>query len=549
LATTIPQIRDIDNNNREPSYEEAMAGNERSKWKRSIEKELNSLNELNTFEIIDHIPPGRKPLGYKYVMKKKRSGEYKVRLTVKGYNQIYGVDFDETFSPVAKLQAVRTVLSIGAGNGWNFKTFDVASAFPNATLEEEIYMEVPIEMTEAAGKHLRLRKALYGLKQSSRAWYKMLTNLLKTNGFKASTLEPCVLMKGSDKNDKIVIVIYVDDILAGSNNIEAINSLANLLEVNFKITESELNDYLGLNIQYDKNNKTLSFDNNTYTKHLLEKYRHFIKDKENKDVPMTVGITLEQRKPEEASAIEDQNKPYRQIGGALLYLANSSRPDILYAVNKCLQFMSNPNETHWECLLDILRYLNKQPRFSLTFSQKCKGTINNVEGFVDADHGMCTTTRRSTTGYLIYLNGGLIAWSVKLQKSASGGGPSESEYKALYSITTEIIYTRQFLKELGYEQINPTKINEDNKGVIDFVKGYGVSQSRMKHVDIKYHVIKEYIETNQIEITWVDSGKQLADIMTKALDNKKHTSLRRELIESFLTTPSIVVEEYQNIFA
>jgi hypothetical protein len=481
-----------------------------------MNEELKTLTDLGVFTIINEIPKGRKPLGCKWVFKIKRTGTYKARLTVKGYNQIYGLDFDETFSPVARLVNTRMILSIGTSKDYFFKSFDVKSAFPNAELDEEIYMIAPTEMNLKPGQYVRLNKALYGLKQASRAWYKKLTSILVSHGYRQSKLDTCVMLKETPEGMSL-ISIYVDDILAASPTLQPIEQLCQILENNFQIHESELSDYLGLNIEYDRNKHNLTFDNNAYCTKLLEKYEDQWKGTRKRNVPMQPLTKFEKRNSEmEKSATTDMNLPFREICGGLLYLANASRPDILFAVNKCCQFMSDPNMTHWSYLMDIMSYLNDHRNFKITYSKNSTLPTNTIVCFVDADHANCLVTRRSTTGFLLFMNGGLICWSVRLQISASGGGPTESEYKALFSAASEVRAARHFLIEIGIQQNSPTVIYEDNKGVIDFTKGR-LQHSNLRHVDTKYHSIMDWIKDKDIHIEWTTSENQLADIMTKAL--------------------------------
>jgi hypothetical protein len=388
-------------------------------------------------------------------------------------------------------------------------------------------------MNLKAGQYVRLNKALYGLKQASRAWYKKLTSILITHEYTRSTLDSCVMMKMTPEG-MVYISIYVDDILAASPTLSPIEQLCTILETNFQIHESELNDYLGLNIEYNKAKHTLTFDNNAYCEKLLDKHKDHWSTTRKRTIPMQPTSKFVKRDNEtEKSASVDLNLPFREICGGLLYLANASRPDILFAVNKCCQFMSDPNITHWGFLMDILSYLDTHKDFKITYSRNCTTPRNEIICFVDADHANCVSTRRSTTGFLLFLNGGLICWSVRIQDSASGGGPTESEYKALFSAASEVQAARHFLVELNVKQPLPTVIYEDNKGVIDFTKGK-LQNTNLRHVEVKYHAVLGWIQSNLIQVIWTNSGSQLADIMTKALNPAQFNRIIGLILTIFL---------------
>jgi hypothetical protein len=222
-----------------------------------MQVELTKLDSINTWNIVNELPPGRKPLHYKWVLKKKfdiyNKLIYKARLTVKGCSQREGIDFTDTFSPVAKLTSVRLLLSLGAIEGLQFKQFDVQNAFPNATLKEDIYMVAPKEMQLSQENiYLKLNRALYGLKQASREWNILITNTLKSIGFTQLKNDSCIFIYNKD-GIQLLLALYVDDIMMiiGFNSEQHADWLFNQLSKNFIVKQNNLTHCLGYNIQHN----------------------------------------------------------------------------------------------------------------------------------------------------------------------------------------------------------------------------------------------------------------------------------------------------------
>ena len=278
-----------------PSYEEAKASPEWPKWETAIITELNKLITLGTWKIVSKLPAGRKPIKYKWVLKHKKDFEsmkniFKARLTVKGCDQIPGLDFKETFAPVAKLSTVRLLLSIGAYNQYFLWQMDVNAAFPNAVLSEDVdvYMFPPSELNLPPGSYLQLIRALYGLKQASREWHLTIAAYLKSIGFKSLYSDSCVFHITTE-NGKIIIILYVDDFIVLATHMQLIENLFSSLSTQYSMKQKPLTECLGFHINYNQRIGQLSISRDDYMTAVFKKFGHYIKDISYTSVPVNLA--------------------------------------------------------------------------------------------------------------------------------------------------------------------------------------------------------------------------------------------------------------------
>jgi hypothetical protein len=504
----------------DPTDDEAMRSKDAELWKSAKRKQVEALCKLNTFKVVKQLPQGRKALNYKWVHKIKRDNSRKSRLTVKGCSQRPGEDFEDTFAPVARITLLRLFLSLAVQLKLHIRSYDVDSAFPNAPLDEEIYMKCPPELLEYLGIHehfdfVQLLRALYGLKQASRQWYKTISSYLLELGFKMSSMDSCIFYYNTDDlTIFVLILLYVDDILIAAKRMQDIISFRDKLQQKFSIKESDTTDYLGQHITYDYDNGILTYDGTAKVALMLKKFGHLAEY--TRDTPMDNRVKI--TKQEEGEQLCDQHL-YRSIIGVLMYIAVTSRPDFLYAVSKCAQYMQAPTDRHMILLYDIIAYLRKYTDLKIIYRRHNDiETQNRIISYTDASHGD-NDNRRSTGAYLIFFNGGLIAWSSFVQDEASGGGPSESEYKAIYRLAAENRFLSQMMNEFGIIQHsnNIPIMKCDNTAAIKFSHGNS-STSLLRHTDIKYRAVHEWIANKQLTLTYVDTDHQWADILTKPLE-------------------------------
>lgn len=426
------------------SLETAVLSPEWPQWQKAMQEELKNLAAINTWEFIHELPPGRKPLLYKWVLKKKidiyNNLIFKARLTVKGCSQRPGIDFGDTFSPVAKMTAIRLLLSLGVSLDLEFSQFDVQNAFPNAELNEDIYMITPKEMEDADGPYMKLNRALYDLKQASRQWNILITETLLKIGFKQLTSESCIFNYNMD-GKILILALYVDDMIIGADSSNSTQWLFSQLGSNFTVKQNALTRCLSINIRHDRKNRTLTLDKDDYTETLINLYSNLIEH-----IPVNAIFAPDLPKLSRAqcpTTEEDKQKmsqyPYRQIIGQFNYLTVCIRADISFWVSYLARFMDNPGHDHWLHLLNLLAYLRDFPFGSFTYCDPSHITFtingqleymqpNRLYCFVDADFASSDLdNRRSVSGYLIFFNCGLISWKSVLQRRTSASS-TEAEY-------------------------------------------------------------------------------------------------------------------------
>ncbi|CAL8151588.1 unnamed protein product [Prunus armeniaca] len=348
-------------------------------WQQAMRSELEALTSNNTWTLTP-LPPVKQPIGCKWVYKIKHRSEgsierYKARLVAKGYTQTEGIDYHDTFSPTAKMIIVRCLLAIAAAQNWSLSQLDVNNAFLHGDLHEEIYMS-PSPSLRRQGENLvcRLNKSLYGLKHASRQWFAKFTKAILADGFIQS---------------------------------KAISSLKQFLQSRFKIKDlGDLKYFLGIEVSRSKQGICIS--QRKYTLDILKDSG--ILGAKPVAFPMEQGTKLS-----DAGDLLKDPSQFRRLVGRLIYLT-ITRPDITYAVHVLSRFMHAPRMPHMEAALRILKYLKNAPGQGLFFSA---GNYLKLHAYCDSDWAGCPMTRRSTTGYCVFLGNLLISWRTKRQKTVS----------------------------------------------------------------------------------------------------------------------------------
>ncbi|KAE9167915.1 hypothetical protein PF002_g30753 [Phytophthora fragariae] len=339
-----------------------------------------------------------------------------------------------------------------------------------------------------------LLQSLYGLKQASRVWNETIDKHLKSMGFEPADADPCVYTRGEGE-DECIVCLYVDDMLIASRQKAVIASVKAGIAEKFRIKDlGRARFILGIEIDYDMERRTLGISQKAYTESSIKKF-----GQENAKpclTPLEPGVQL--TKADEPQTEEDKakmkSKPYRSLVGSLMYLACGTRPDILVAVAKLSRFLENPGEKHWDAGIKVVRYLLKTKDVGIVYD----GLLGTqLEAYSDADWAGNRDDRRST-----------VALS-----------STEAQYMALSDCVKECVWMRRLLKDIGAEQVGATVIYEDNQSAMALVKNVGY-QARTKHIDIRYHFIREKVVSNEVELEYVDAKNQLADFMTKGLSSK-----------------------------
>lgn len=503
------------------TIEEAMKSNQSEEWRQALNQEYESLMENDTWDLVE-LPPDRKAINCKWVFKAKQGSNgqierFKGRLVAKGFSQKYGLDYDETFAPVVRLSSVRTLLAFAIQNDMHIHQMDVVTAFLNGELDEEIYMQQPVGYIIPGKENLvcKLKKSLYGLKQSPRCWNKIFVNYMKSIDFKQSEADSCIFIKNYETLN--VVAVYVDDLIVITKTEEAMITLKSKIESRFKMKDmGKLHYCLGISIVQDEEKKILWMHQEQYILKLIEKFGQA--DAQKYETPSDLNVKLV--KEDNISKPTDQEK-YQSIVGSLLYAAMATRPDIAQAVGVISKFCSCPNESHMTAAKRILRYLNGTSNLALKFQKSGESLC----GYADADWAGDQDDRRSTTGNLFMMADGPVSWLSKKQATVALS-TSEAEYVAVSIASQEAIWLRRLLKDLGIDQGKPTPIMEDNQGAIAMSRN-PIGHARTKHIDIRYHFIREQVQEGTISLHYCPTENMIADLLTKAIPKEAFLKFKK----------------------
>lgn len=440
-----------------------------------MQKELKALEANRTWIIVDK-PPDVVPIGCKWVYKVKRKADgtlerYKARLVAKGYTQTEGVDYFDTFSPVAKMTTVRLLLALAAIKGWHIHQMDVNNAFLHGELQEEVYMAIPPGFSGfSSHKVCRLLKSLYGLKQASRKWYERLSTLLLTMGFQQAHADHS-LFTHITSTTYTALLIYVDDIVLVSDSTHEISKIKEALDNTFGIKDlGLLKFFLGLEVAHSS--KGISLCQRQYCLNLL--LDSGCLGSKPTSTPMEPGSHLHQ---DDGPLFHDVECYWRLVG-RLLYLT-TTRPDISFAVQQLFQFLSKPTTCHFKAAQRVLQYLKGSPGHGLFFSST---SSLSLQGYSDSDWAGCPDSRRSISGYCFFLGDSLISWQSKKQTTVARSS-SEAEYRALASATCELQWLQFLLDDLRLTCTKQSVLYCDNKSALHIASN-PVFHERTKHLEI-----------------------------------------------------------------
>ncbi|XRB19312.1 retrovirus-related Pol polyprotein [Pseudoscourfieldia marina] len=508
------------------TYEEAIHSKDHERWILAIDSELNSHQLNGTWIVIDNDGTVKNLIGCKWVFKIKLNSDgsiarYKARLVAQGFSQIHGVDYSETYAPVVQYQTLRTLLAIYSARGFYFGQIDVETAYLYALVQELIYMRPPKGTNYGPNKICRLLKSLYGLKQAGRNWYLDLKDYLVELGFKPGEVDIGMYSAAVGTENEIWILVYVDDIIFASKNEQTKDIFAGHLRKKYRITEpAQLTWALGMKVSFAADGIILTQD--LYVSKILERFG-FTSAAKSATTPLAHGTTLTRADEEDAEA----RHLAQQFVGAILYAAVISRPDLSSTVRAMSHVMSKPPSNFEACKKHVLRYLSGTINRGIKYNTNSNVPLKLI-GYCDASWGDNHENRRSTSGYIFFLNGGPISWASYLQTTVALS-TVESEVMALTEAIKEAIYIRRLLESLGAAQEGPTIIYTDSTGAEALVD-HPTSHRRTKHIEIRREFIKFHIGHETVKIERVSTKDQLADIMTKPLRQDIHNYLVRMIL-------------------
>ncbi|GKB27429.1 putative ribonuclease H-like domain-containing protein [Tanacetum coccineum] len=460
--------------------------------------------------LADESCDGKRVIGTKWVFRNKRDErgtiiKNKARLVAQGYRQEEGVDYDEVFAPVARIEAIRLFLAFASFMGFTVYQMDVKSAFLYGNITEEVYVKQPPGFEDPAhpNKVYRVVKALYGLHQAPRAWYERLSTFLLKHGYRRGAIDKTLFIK-KDRRDIMLVQVYVDDIIFGSTKPSMVKDFEELMQKEFKMSSmGELTFFLGLQVKQTTAGIFLSQDK--YVKDILNKFD--FRTIKPASTPIEAHKSL--GKDEEGEDVDVHL--YRSMIGCLMYLT-ASRPDIMFAVCLCARFQVTPKVSHMHAVKRIFRYLKHQPKLGLWYP---KDSPFHLEAFSDSDYAGDNHDRRSTSGGCQYLGRRLVSWQCKKQTIVAISS-TEAEYVAAASCCAQVLWMQNQLLDYGFNFMN-TEIHIDNESTICIVKN-PVLHSKTKHIQIRHHFIRDCYEQRLINVVKVHTDDNVVDLLTKGFD-------------------------------
>ncbi|GJW68388.1 retrovirus-related pol polyprotein from transposon TNT 1-94 [Tanacetum coccineum] len=454
-------------------------------WVSAMQDELDQFARLKVWRLVPR-PEGKTIIKTKWIFKNKKDESSlvirnKARLVAVGYCQQEGIDYDETFAPVARIEAIRLFLAYAAHKDFTVFQMDVKTAFLNGILKEEVYVgQPPGFVSKQYPDHVyALDKALYGLKQAPRAWYDVLSKFLVDSGFQKGSIDTTLFIKKKGKHI-MLIQIYVDDIIFGSMNPKYCTKFSELMVKRFEMSMmGEMKFFLGLQVNQFSNGIFIN-----QSKYILDILKRF--GMENCDTVPTPMVEQAKLKLDLVGKPVDHTD-YRSMIGSLMYLT-SSRPDIMFATCMCARYQANPNEHHVSAVKRIFRYLKGTINLGLWYP---KDSGFDLTAYSDADHAGCHLDRKSTSGSVQFLGDKLVCWSSKKQNCVSIS-TAESEYVAVSGCCAQVLWMRTQLTDYGFF-FDKVPIYCDSKSAIA-ISCNPVQHTRTKHIDVRYHFIKDHVE-------------------------------------------------------
>ena len=410
-----------------------------------------------------------------------------------------------------------------AQEGLILHQMDVKTAYLHAPIDCELYVEQPEGFEKGNPKRgklvCQLKKSLYGLKQSGRNWNTLLHTCLNENGFLQNQADHCVYTRESQKG-KVIILIWVDDIILAGSSEDILRSVKGMLTERFQMKDlGRLRHFLGIDFEQKEGQVTMS--QTKYIDKILERFD--MMECRARETPCESKIEYSEESPKLGNPRE-----YREAVGSLLYLTTCTRPDLSFVISELSRHFAEPAEDHWLTVKHVLRYIKGTKDQKLTFSKDESGTLG-LQVYADADWAADITTRRSTTGYCVKLSSqsGLIAWKTRKQQTVALS-TCEAEYMSLAAAMKECLYLEQFLRDLDKSTYNQTTVYEDNQGTIAVARN-PVHRQRCKHIDIKYHFIREIVNNEKVLLKYCPTEEMVADLMTKPSTKHKLSRFRSDM--------------------
>ncbi|GKA60685.1 putative RNA-directed DNA polymerase, partial [Tanacetum coccineum] len=486
--------------NKPANYKEAMASPEAAKWKEAIKSEIQSMYDNQVWNLVD-TTPGLKTVGYKWIFKKKiymdgKVHTYKARLVAKGYTQTHRINYEETFSPVAKIKSIRIMLAIAAFHDYEIWLMDVKTTFLNRKRTEDMFMAQPegFENEKYPKRLCKLQKGIYRLKQASHSWNLCLHEKVTQFGFSRSEYESCVYVKVS-RNVVVYLVLYVDDILLIGNDIPMLQNVKDWFGRCFAMKDLGDAAYiLGINIYRDRTKHLIGFSQDTYLDKILKRFR--MENSKKGNLPLNHGIKISK---DLCSKTDDEldkmsRVPYASAIGSIMYAMTCTRPDVSFSLSMVSQHRQNPGE-------------EKELR---------------VTGYYDVGWQTDKDDSRPQSGWVFLLNEGAVTWKSSKQDTVAHS-TCEFKYITACEASKEAIWMKNFIRDLGVVPTvqDPIEIFCDNESAVALTKE-PKDHGKSKHIERKYYFVRSKVEEGHVIVKDIRSKDNPADSFTKALAKSKH---------------------------
>ena len=513
------------------NYREAIRSKESDYWRSAMQDEVVALRKKN---VLIEIPRSDMPDGQQaiktmwvYAVKTDNLGNvvrFRARLVARGDKQRQGIDYQETFSPVARMATFRLVLALSMKMNLSIYQGDINTAYLNANLQIKQYVDnLPGFPCESQGHIYMVNKALYGLRQSGREWNSEINAWMLQHGFIRSEIDPCLYIYRKNGIFAMVL-IYVDDLLCATNAMHFKQSLFAQLDQAYGIKDQGLlHKYLG--IEVEQSNGAIKIHQAQYCQAIIDKFK--FTDAHASAIPMEVNLRLTAKDETANAKRTGLDFPFREFVGSVMYLATCTRPDVAYTIGQLSRFVSSPTMQHIGTAKRLLRYLVGTVSNGIVYrhdaTQDEPMNKITIHGYCDSDWGSDPDTRKSVTGYVLCLSGGAVSWASRRQTIVAQS-TAEAEYVAACEASMEGTGLRNILTEIDPDAEMDFALGIDNQAAYVMATNPTYSR-RTRHIELRWHYVRDQVIKKKLRLWKVKSVNNLADILTKALPRQQHDTL------------------------
>ena len=522
------------------NYNQVLSSPQKDKWIAAINDEMKSIQQNQVYDLVSRSSVNEKPVNSRWVFAVKHEADgserFKARLVAKGFLQQIGENYIDVYAPVMKFETLRLMLAIASMKGFNLCQLDAKTAFLNGDIDYKVYLNPPAGSGTPSEFIWKLKKGLYGLKQAPHIWFNTIKDaLLQSGKFKQSVMDPCFFY-----NNNCYISIYVDDILIASENSTYEKEATNILMNKFTMKNmGEPKLFLGCNISKHSHGYLLNLSE--FTKKIENDF-NIIKQKQLM-TPLAKGFDDANNNTKQLSP--DDHSKYRSIVGTLLFMANTVRYDIAFATSLLSRFLVSPTKHHLAGAYRVLQFVCQTKDFEISFNNNKhlpkftdfrlldktdNATIQDypsklqyqITSFSDSDFASDKSTRKSQNGFFTLLNGNIISWASKKQ-SLVALSTTEAEYIGFTEAIKSAVYLKNMLNEINFQNSFVDLLGDNMSSLT--LASHPYTHNKSKHIDIKYHFIREKVNSKQIKLNYVNTKLNIADMLTKCLDTTTHTNL------------------------